>query len=81
MDFRTPPLKLLRDTSVEKGKEDDDAGDGDRAVQRGAEHEVVAPPPDPLPLLDDEPEKQAHDGPAAVVRARSWRNVVEATHE
>lgn len=81
MDFRTPPLKLFRDTSVKQGKEDDDAGDGDRAVQRGAEHEVVAPPPDPLPPLDDEPEKQAHDGPAAVVGAGRGRDVVEATHE
>lgn len=81
VDFRTPPLKLFRDTSVEQGKEDDNAGDGDRAVQRGAKHEVVAPPPDRLPPLDDEPEKQAHDGPAAVVGAGRGRDIVETTHE
>lgn len=81
VDFRTPPLELFRDTSVEQGKEDNDAGDGDRAVQCGAKHEVVAPPPDRLPPLDDEPEEQAHDGPAAVVCAGSGWDVVETTHE
>lgn len=81
MDFRTPPLELFRDTSVEQGKKDDNTSDGDRAVQRGAKHEVVAPPPDRLPPLDDEPEKQAHDGPASVIGAGSGRNVIEAAHE
>lgn len=81
MDFRTPPLKLFRDTSVEKGKEDDDAGDGDRAVQRGAKHEVIAPPPVPLPPLNDEPKKQTHDGPAAIVGPGRGRDEIKTTHE
>lgn len=81
MDFGTPPLKVFRHTSVEKGKKDDDASDRNRAVQRGAKHEVIAPPPRPLPPFDDEPEKQTHDSPAAIVGTRRGRDEIKTTHE
>lgn len=81
MHFGTPPRKLLGGTGVENGKEDDDAGNGDGAVEGGREDEVVATPPFAGTALHEEAEKQADDGPTAVVGARGRRDVVEAAEE
>lgn len=81
MDIGTPPFKGFRSTSVEERKEDDNTGNGDRAIQGRAEHKVVPSPPDRLPPLDKQAKQQAHNRPTPVVCARRGRDVIETAQE
>lgn len=47
----------------------------DTSVEQGKEDDNTMPP------LDDEPEEQAHDGPAAVIGAGRGGDVIKAAHE
>lgn len=78
---RPPPGEVVRAARVKHREEDEDASDGDRAVERRAEDKVVPLPPVVLAPADPEAEDQADDGPAAVVRARRGGDVVEAAEE
>lgn len=67
VNFRSPPLQILRRSSVENREENDNTSDRDRAVESGAQDEVISPPPGRLLSLDEQAEKQADDSPTAIV--------------
>lgn len=48
----SPPTEIIRGAGVENGKEDDDASDGYRTIQRGTQNKVKSMPPAGLALLN-----------------------------
>lgn len=61
---------MLRSTRVEEDdEEDENACNGNRAIQRCTQKEVIATLIVPSSILDKQAEDEAHDGPARVVAA------------